>query len=371
MDPRIQKLAYNLLHYSVDLQPGEGVLIEGVGRPYELISALVDEAYAMGGKPYVDIRNQEIWRKVLMGIDESQLQLMAEFETLRMKEMKAYIGIRAADNISELSDVPTEKMALYEKIVVEPVHHGIRVPHTKWCVLRYPNSSFSQLARMSSEQFENFFFRVCNLDYNRLSSAMDPLGELMEKTDEVRITGPGTDLAFSIKGLPAIKCAGKHNIPDGEVFTAPVRESVEGFITYNTPAPYRGFIFEKVRLEFSGGKIVKAEANDNNRIKEIFDIDEGARYVGEFSLGLNPYIDQPMLDILFDEKISGSFHFTPGSSYDECFNGNKSAVHWDLVCIQTPAFGGGEIRFDGTLIRKDGKFVHPALTELNPENFMG
>jgi aminopeptidase len=226
----------------------------------------------------------------------------------------------------------------------------------------------AQMANMSTEGFEDFYFNVCNLDYAKLSKAMEPLVELMEATDRVRITGKETDLTFSIKGLPAIKCDGHRNIPDGEVFTAPVRESVNGVITFNTPALYEGFTFERVRLEFQDGKIVNATANDQKRLERILDTDEGARYIGEFALGLNPHILNPMKDTLFDEKISGSFHFTPGSCYDECDNGNKSAIHWDLVFIQRPEYGGGEIYFDDRLIRKDGRFVLPALEPLNPEN---
>jgi aminopeptidase len=226
----------------------------------------------------------------------------------------------------------------------------------------------AQLAEMSIESFEDFYFKVCNLDYSKMSKAMDPLKERMEHTNTVRITGPGTDLEFSIKGMPAIKCDGKMNIPDGELFTAPIKDSVNGQITYNTPAVYQGYTYESVRLELNNGKIVNATANNTEKINKIFDTDEGARYIGEFSFGLNPYIFKPMKDTLFDEKIDGSFHFTPGSAYDECDNGNRSAVHWDLVCIQRPEYGGGEVYFDGELIRKDGRFVPADLTVLNPEN---
>jgi aminopeptidase len=221
---------------------------------------------------------------------------------------------------------------------------------------------------MSTENFEDFYFDVCNLDYSKMSKAMEPLKEYMEKTDLIRIIGPGTDLEFSIKGMPAIKCDGKMNIPDGELFTAPLKESVNGKITYNTPAVYQGYTYESIFLEFKNGKIINAKANNTEKINKILDTDEGSRYIGEFSFGFNPYIQKPMKDTLFDEKIDGSFHFTPGSAYDECDNGNKSAVHWDLVCIQRLEYGGGEIYFDGKLVRKDGRFIPPALHVLNPEN---
>ncbi|MDA8441989.1 MAG: aminopeptidase [Peptococcaceae bacterium] len=367
-DPRIDKLAKNLINYSVKLQPGEKILIEAIGLEFPLLQAVIKEAYAAGGTPFVTIKNHQVLRELLLETSVEQLQQMATYEAARMKDMDAYIGIRSGENITELSDVPAEKMALYFEHLQKVVHSEIRVPHTKWVVLRYPSFSMAQLAGMSTEAFQDFYFDVCNLDYAKMSGAMDSLVRLMEQTDRVRLVGPGTDLSFSIKGLPAIKCAGELNIPDGEVFSAPVKDSVNGFITYNTPAVYQGYTFENIRLEFAAGKIIQATANDSARITQVFDTDAGARYVGEFAIGINPYITKPMKDTLFDEKIMGSFHFTPGSSYDECFNGNKSAVHWDLVCIQTPEYGGGEIYFDDVLIRKDGAFVLPELQCLNPEN---
>lgn len=367
-DPRIQQLAHNLINYSVNLQKGEKVLIENIGIQPELVKALVQETYKAGGYPFVSTKDPSIERALLLGATEEQYKMVAQFEASVMKEMDAYIGLRAGDNISELSDVPSDKMKIFSKSITQDVHLGIRVPKTKWVVLRYPSNSMAQLAKMSTEAFEDFYFNVCNLDYGKMAEAMDGLVALMNQTDKVRITGPGTDLTFSIKDIPAVKCAGLRNIPDGEVYTAPVRDSVNGTITYNTPSPYQGFTFENVSLTFENGRIVKAEANDTERINQIFDTDEGARYVGEFAIGVNPFITEPMQDILFDEKIDGSFHFTPGQCYEEAFNGNQSSIHWDLVNIQRKDYGGGEIYFDDQLIRKDGIFVHPDLLALNPEN---
>ncbi|QZT35054.1 aminopeptidase [Caldalkalibacillus thermarum TA2.A1] len=366
-DPRIETLAKNLIHYSVRLQKGEKILIENIGLEKELLHALIKEVYTTGGYPFVTIKEPSVNRALLMGAEPEQLDLMAKWEAVRMKEMDAYIGIRSGDNISELADVPAEKMQAYAKHVLHPVHSKIRVPHTKWVILRWPRPSMAQLANMSTEAFEDFYFQVCNLDYAKMSKAMDALVELMNRTDQVRITGPGTDLTFSIKDIPAIKCAGEFNIPDGEVFTAPVRDSVNGTVRFNTPSPYQGFVFENVELEFKDGKIIKATANDTDRLNKILDTDEGARYIGEFAIGVNPYILHPMKDILFDEKICGSFHFTPGECYDEASNGNKSAIHWDMVCIQREDYGGGEMYFDGVLVRKDGRFVLDELQALNPE----
>ncbi|MED4070877.1 aminopeptidase [Priestia endophytica] len=367
-DPRIQQLAKNLIQYSVKLQKGEKILIENFGLQKELVTALVKEAYEAGGLPFVSLKDHTVDRSLLMGASAEQYELIAQLEANVMKEMDAYIGLRAGDNIFEQSDVPAEKMKIQGDTVGKKVHREIRVPKTKWVVLRYPTESMAQLSKMSKEAFEDFYFNVCNLDYGKMNKAMDALVELMNKTDKVQLIGKDTNLTFSIKDIPAVKCAGEMNIPDGEVFTAPVRNSVNGVITYNTPSPYQGFTFENVKLTFENGKIVDATANDTERINHIFDTDEGARFVGEFAIGVNPYIQHPMQDILFDEKIDGSFHFTPGECYEEAYNGNHSNIHWDMVMIQRPEYGGGEIYFDDVLIRKDGRFIIKELEALNPEN---
>ncbi|MCM3539918.1 aminopeptidase [Priestia endophytica] len=367
-DLRIQQLAKNLIQYSVKLQKGEKILIENFGLQKELVTALVKEAYEAGGLPFVSLKDHTVDRSLLMGASAEQYELIAQFEANVMKEMDAYIGLRAGDNIFEQSDVPAEKMKIQGDTVGKKVHREIRVPKTKWVVLRYPTESMAQLSKMSKEAFEDFYFNVCNLDYGKMNKAMDALVELMNKTDKVQLIGKDTNLTFSIKDIPAVKCAGEMNIPDGEVFTAPVRDSVNGVITYNTPSPYQGFTFENVKLTFENGKIIDATANDTERINHIFDTDEGARFVGEFAIGVNPYIQHPMQDILFDEKIDGSFHFTPGECYEEAYNGNHSNIHWDMVMIQRPEYGGGEIYFDDVLIRKDGRFVIKELEALNPEN---
>jgi aminopeptidase len=288
---------------------------------------------------------------------------MAIHELARMKKMNAYIAMRGSHNITELADVPAEKMQLIGK-KMRPVQDQ-RVKRTKWVVLRWPTPSMAQLAGMSTEAFEEFFFDVCTLDYRKLQPGMKALKGLMERTDRVHIKGPGTDLNFSIKGIPAVICGGDRNIPDGEVFTAPVKESVEGQLTFNAPSIYQGTAFDGIQLNFKRGKIVEASSNETKKLNKILDSDGGARYIGEFSLGFNPRVLQPMRDILFDEKIAGSFHFTPGEAYEEADNGNRSQVHWDMVSIQRPDYGGGEIYFDGKLVRKNGEFLPKQLRSLN------
>lgn len=369
MDSRINELAYKLVNYSMKVRENEKVFIHYTGYDTTCLArAVIKEVYKVNAIPIVKYTDNRVLREQLLNCSEEQLKLMAKADCTLMDNVDCYVGIRGADNISELSDVPADKMELYEKFYAEPVHNKRRVPNTRWVVLRYPNPAMAQLCNMSLESFEDYYFNVCNLDYSKMNDAMDSLVELMEKTDKVRIVSNGTDLTFSIKDIPAIKCAGEMNIPDGEVYTAPVKESVNGIITYNTPSVYQGFTYENICLEFKDGKIIKAVANDTIRINHVFDTDEGARYVGEFAIGVNPYITKPMKDILFDEKIRGSIHFTPGASYDDAPNGNKSAIHWDLVLIQTKEYGGGEIYFDDVLIRKDGIFIPEELKKLNPEN---
>src|SRR5947208_5238821 len=362
-DARFDKLAKILVEYSIRLKRNETVLIEAFDVPDEMTIALIRAARKGGGMPFAQVYHARVNRALALEASDKQLSMLASHELARMKKMDAYIAVRGSNNITELSDVPVDTMKLIAK-KMQPVQDQ-RVKKTKWVVLRWPTPSMSQLAGMSTEAFEDFYFNVCTLDYRKLQPGMKALKRLMEKTDRVEIKGPETDLRFSIKGIPAVICGGDRNIPDGEVFTAPVKHSVEGHVTFNAPTIYQGTGFDGIRLEFRHGKIVDATSNHTKKLNTILDSDPGARYVGEFSLGFNPYILQPMRDILFDEKIAGSFHFTPGQAYEETDNGNRSQVHWDMVSIQRPDYGGGEIYFDGKLIRKNGEFLPKQLRSLN------
>jgi len=363
-DPRVDALARQLVRYSTSLKKGEKVLIDLYDVPDAVGVALIRETRAKGALPFLKVNHSRLTREMLRGAEDAQYAILAKHQLAEMKDMDAYIAVRGSHNIAETSDVAAERMRTAMKHLRPVMDH--RVKKTKWCVLRWPTPSMAQQAGMSTEAFEDFYFDVCLLDYKALVPAMNALKKLMDKTDRVEIKGPGTDLRFSIKDIPAIVCGGTYNIPDGEVFTAPVKDSVEGVIQYNTPTIYQGIPFDAVRLEFSKGKIVKADAGARTKqLNKILDSDAGARYIGEFALGFHPAIREPMRDILFDEKIAGSFHFTPGQAYEDADNGNRSQVHWDLVNIQRKDYGGGEIRFDGKLIRKDGVFLPKALEKLN------
>jgi aminopeptidase len=368
IDPRMTRLAEVLINYSTALQSGEKILIEAIDVPVEMTCELVRVAREAGGEPLVTLKSNRVSRALMLHGSQEQMDLIAETESLRMGKVDAYIGLRGSYNIAETADVPDGQHRLYQSTVWQRVHLDIRIPKTRWVVLRWPSPSMAQLANRSTEAFEKFYFDVCTMNYERMARAMQPLVKRMTDADQVKIVGPGTELTFSIKGIPAVGCDGKLNIPDGEVFTAPVKDSVTGTLQCNAKTIYQGVIHDAVRLEFRGGEIVDAASTNTEHLCKVLDTDEGARYVGEFAIGFNPYVTEPMLDILFDEKLAGSFHFTPGQAYEEADNGNRSSVHWDLVCLQGENHGGGEIWFDGELIRKNGLFVTEDLRPLNPEN---
>ena len=365
-DPRYKKLAEVLTGYSTELKKGDTVLFDITDTPDAFAIELVRAARKRGATPLVETRHSRVVREMLMGTNEMHAKTVRDVEMSRMRKCDAYVAVRGASNSTENSDIPSDNLSMYSRTLRPVLNY--RVNKTRWVVIRWPNGAMAQGAGMSTEAFEDFFFRVCTMDYAKMAKAQKPLIRRMAKADKVHLKGPGTDLTFSIKGLGAVGCAGDRNIPDGEVFSCPVKKSVNGVIQYNTPSIYAGSLFENMRLEFKNGKIVDATASDTKRINEIFDTDPGARYVGEFSLGFNPHIKEPMCDILFDEKIAGSLHFTPGQAYEECDNGNRSAVHWDMVLIQRPEYGGGEVWFDDELIRKNGMFIPNDLKPLNPNN---
>lgn len=364
-----RKLAEELVNYSCKVKSGEKVLITYSDTSNSFIEILIEEITKVGGIPLLYRLDRRIKRRLLLNSSKEMFEYYRDMVTPIMESCDAVMLIGGSMNDFELSDVPSSTLSEYSKIYVEPVHFNIRC-RKKWVLLRYPTYSFAQSSQMSSEKFAEFFFNVCTLDYASLDKKMDPLKELMEKTDKVRIETPTTNLSFSIKGLPAIKCSGQCNIPDGEIYTAPVKDSINGTILFNVPALSNGFEFNDIKLTFENGKIVDFDCNNKERFKEILDTDEGSRFMGEFAFGLNPYCKCSVKDILFDEKMSSSIHMAIGSSYEDCFNGNKSAIHLDLIQSHLPCNGGGKIYFDDKLIYQDGKFLLPNLVALNSENLL-
>ena len=366
-DPRIDRLADVLVDHSVQPQAGENVLIEAFDLPdLGLVESLVRKVAALGANPRVHLLSNAVNRAIMQSVSDDGLETLGRVDAEVMKQMQCYIGIRGASNTSEMQDVPQERTKAAQEKWRHPVHLEIRVPKTRWVVLRYPTPSMAQAADMSTEAFEDYYFDVCTADYAAMSERQKPLVARMEAADQVRIVGPGTDLSFSKKGISVVPCNGRRNIPDGEVFTAPIRDSVQGQISYNVDTRYQGQVFQNVRFVFRDGKIVEADCDgDAGPLNAILDSDEGARYIGEWSLGCNNAVRRPMLDTLFDEKIGGSLHFTPGNAYDSADNENRSQIHWDIVLIQTADHGGGEVWFDGECIRRDGFFLPDDLQPLN------
>lgn len=370
MQSRLNQLARNLVHYSLEVKPGEIVYIDMVGLDtLPLAQELVREVTSAGGIPYWNTFDDDVTMPFLANASEEQYRSFSRMQANIMEMATCYIGIRGQKNPYALGSLDADHQRWRQTYYWKQVHNEVRLKK-RWCVLRYPNSTMAVLAQTSTEEFADHFFRVCNLDYGRMSKAMDALVARMQRTDKVRIVAPGTDISFSIKGIPALKCDGKVNIPDGEVYTAPVRESVNGTITYNTTSFYDGVLFKNIKLEVRNGRIesFSCEGGSQAALEKIFNRDNGARYFGEFAIGVNPFILHPMNDTLFDEKIAGSIHLTPGSSYENAYNGNESSVHWDLVLIQRPEYGGGEIHFDGQCVRRDGLFIAEDLKVLNPEH---
>ena len=371
IDKRIAQLAENILKNSVQLKKGEKIYIEAFGASTkDFFNELIKETIKLGAVPFYFYNDASFEKSLIEGASEKQIEDYTAIHKRLMEEADCYVAVRGYDDAFALSDVSPKNMDRFGKIFQEQVHMRTRLPKTRWCVLRWPNTSMAAMSRMSLKQFEDFYFDACLLDYRKMGKAMLPLKELMDKTENVHIKGNDTDLTFSLKGIKAIVCDGKMNIPDGEVYSAPVKDSINGYVQFNTDTMYDGVFYSNIRLEFKNGRIVTGTSLVNNdKFQKMLDLDDGSRYMGEFALGVNPYITHPILDILFDEKTCGSFHMAIGNSYeDETNNGNKSAIHWDLVKIQTLEHGGGEIWFDNKLIRKDGLFVLPELKGLNPQN---
>ncbi|TVR32882.1 MAG: aminopeptidase [Balneolaceae bacterium] len=359
------KLAQQLLNHSVELKKGENILLQLIGlNGIGLLRALAEIVREKEANPFIKIEDPEINRILLESGDEAFWINQAEADQLPlMKQMDAFIGIRGAENIYENSEVSKAANRAYSQKFLNPVHFEERVNNTKWAVMRYPSAAFAMNAKIPTEKFRQFYYEACLFDYNRLFEAMKPLESLLRKTDMIHLKGDGTDISFSVKGQNWIPCYGKRNIPDGELFSSPIIDSVNGQITYSASV-YQGKPFQFVKLIVKDGVVTDFHSSNNSALEEILDTDEGARRFGEFSFGLNPIIKEPMYDILFDEKIYGSNHLTLGKDYEIASNGNSSNIHWDLVCI------GADVYFDGELVRKGREFVKEELKGLNPPELL-
>jgi len=362
-DKRITKLAHTLVNHSLQAEAGDNIVIYAQIKTKPLVIALFEALREAGANPFIQIDDDDFTREMYKSQNKDVLDVRFRWLKHQLNDIDGFIHIVSHESDYTNADVSDQVLAY--RSYFQPLQKTRLAK--KWVLLNYPTEGAAHKAKMSYSDYIDYMLDVMNVDYPKMGRDLEPLRKLMERTDKVRIVAPNTDLSFSIKDINVIPCYGQNNVPDGEIYTAPVKDSVNGVITYNTPSPYRGIVFNNISLTFENGKIVKCSSDQDQAVLEsIFDTDEGARYVGEFAIGVNPKVTKPMTDTLFDEKIAGSIHFTPGMSYDSAPNGNDSAIHWDLVLIQTEEYGGGELYFDDVLIRKDGLFVIDELKPLNP-----
>ena len=359
------KIAKTIISHSLGLTKGNILHISIRGKSQiPLANEVKHVAESMGIATTTSFHSTNYLVNFFETCTETELNAFIDSQSKLMRDCHGIAIIR--ENIS-MQFSPSARVK-YNKYHFE-VHEKIRLKK-KWLLTGLPcQEECGGNDKLYNEMMQTYI-SSCSIDYLKMSNAMANLVKRLTKADRVRIITKNTDISFSIKDMPVIKCVGECNLPDGEVFTAPIKDSVNGYITYNLPSKQNGIIHNNVKLEFQNGKIIKCESDHPTELQQIFDTDEGARYIGEFAFGLNPFVTKAFTNTLYDEKNSGTIHFTPGASYDDCFNGNKSAVHWDLVQSHLPEFGGGEIWLDDTLVRKDGLFVTDDLLCLNPTNLI-
>lgn len=367
--PDNQRLAAQFIDKTLALRPGENIWLEYQGANAESLAlACRDKANALGAAVYFVDSGSQRTHMLVPDIAEQHTALAAGNLAI-MQQMDAYIRICDDDDQLKLA-ADAEQKKLLARAVKDATEY--RISNLRWLVISAPTLAFAKACGQTPEEFRQFYLDANLFDYEKMDDAVAPLAALMTASKDVHIKGKDTDIQFSIEGIPAISCTGKHNIPDGECFTAPVKDSVNGTILFG-PSVYQGAKFSSIWLRFENGKAVDAKAGTDHETAElnrILDMDEGARYVGEFAIAFHPRILSPVGDILFDEKISGSLHMALGRCYANASNGNESLNHWDMVHIQRPEYGGGEIWMDSCLIRKDGLFIVPELKGLNPGELM-
>ncbi|WP_170834471.1 aminopeptidase [Fictibacillus solisalsi] len=360
----LSDIAKRVVHHSLEIKRGEKVLIDIEGEAEEFSNQLMIEIYHAGAYPFLKSTRVSNLKKLIAGATKESLNLWLRHEQYKAEGMDAYIGIKAEENIFEYNDIPRDQYQLYQQNFSQPLQLDY-LGKNKWILMRYPTKGMAQLAKLGSEELRTIFYQSCTMDYKKLSENVKPLKERLSKSKTVTVTSPDTDFTFSIQHMDSFMCDGRYNLPDGEIFTAPIRDSVNGVIHFNCPTSFQGYVLEDVRFEFVDGKIASYQGNDRDLLKRILETDDGASYIGEFGIGLNPFITKPMNNILFDEKMSGSLHLAIGQAFPMANNGNKSAIHLDFVLNQQSSHGGGSLYFDKELIRKDGIFIPKDLKNLN------
>ncbi|MDF2520141.1 MAG: hypothetical protein K0R84_769 [Clostridia bacterium] len=352
-DVRVEKLASVLLNHSLKVKAGENLVI----RAYYNAKPLVDEVYKQGIKAglnvFTHVLISEHTKFFMENATEKQFENVNKFLEAAYEQADAFVVIEAPDNVKHLSKVSSEKNMRHNKAASPLIK---KITNKRWVMTNFPTHSFAQEADMSLEEYEDMLFDATLVDYKQMDREMDKVVEIFDKAETIRIVGKDTDLTFSIKDRKGIKCSGANNIPDGEVFYAPVTNSANGHIYYEFPAIKYGIQVDGIRLEFKDGKVVKATADKNEEfLNKMLDSDEGARYLGEFGIGMNLGIQKFIKNILFDEKIGGTIHLAVGNAYEESGGDNRSVVHWDMI---KELRVDGEIYADGKLVQKNGSFIY-------------
>ena len=365
MDPRIEKLARTLVHYSLKLKKGQLVKIQGEYASMPLITALFKEVTAVGAHPFTRISIPEHDEIHLKDATDAQLKYISPIMRTETNKIDALIAIWGTDNTRHLAGVDPKRQAQqrkYMRPLLDKYFKRMSDGSLNWVGTLFPTSGLAQEADMSLSDYEDFVYRAGHVDrgdpikhWKKVHKEQQRLVRILNKTKELHIKSDDTDLKMKVRGRKWINCAGEQNFPDGEVFTGPIEDSVEGVIRFTYPAVYMGREVEDVRLELKNGKVVKESAAKNQKyLTSMLNMDKGARYVGEIAIGTNYDIKQFSKNILFDEKIGGTVHMAVGRSIPESGGKNLSALHWDMVCDMNK---NSEIVADGKVIYRNGKFT--------------
>jgi len=365
MDHRINKHAKVLINYSLQLKLGETVLISTDISCLKLANEVYREALKAGAHPQIKIDSNELQEIFLKNATSKQLSFHHENELTNVKTFDAFITLIGSENTRALTSIDTKRQKLRMqsgKDIADIYQDRMRAKEIRWVGTMYPTSGFAMDANMSLSEFEEFVYDACLLNdddpisaWEKIEAQQEKICKFLNTKSRIRFVSDETDISMNIKGRTWVNCCGKVNFPDGEVFTGPVEDSVEGFIKFSYPAIFQGKKIENVRLRFDKGKVVEATADKGEEfLLEILDTDPGARFVGEIAIGTNYGIDRLIKHMLFDEKIGGTIHLALGRSIPGSGGVNSSLIHWDMLCDMRK---DGKIYADDELIYKNGNFI--------------
>lgn len=354
MDKRWQQVADLLVNYSTAVQPGERVMIAmGEVESYPLVHAVYEAVIQAGGFPQVQFLSESLRHLVMKHGNEAQIEWAPEIEAYGMTWADVYLGLRGAYNLYEHADIPSTILAANQRAMGEV--STLRWQQTRWCLVRVPNAAFAQQAETDLETVTDMFFDACLLDWPTRSRQWQQLAGHLNQGSHIRLVGKGTDLSFSLAGRRWAVLDGKLNLPDGEIFTAPVEDSVNGYITFELPGVLGGRLIPHIHLAWQAGELIEASASEqNDYLHQILATDTGARRIGEFGIGLNPHVTRFCKDILLDEKIGGTVHIALGRAYPECGGVNQSAIHWDIIKDLRQE---GVLYLDGVAVMEAGRWL--------------